>query len=385
MKVARVREGVVAAEPATGDRAAVDGGAAGPRIVAVDSRTGFVDLLHMGRRSLIGAGVLELDEGVALVDPGPEARLGTLWAALAEMGYGPAEVRAVLLTHIHLDHATATGAIVRAVPDARVFVHTVGAPHMLDPTRLLMHARRIYGDGMERLWGELLPVPARALRQVEEGSEVRVGGRRLRVADAPGHAKHHVAYFEPETGVAWIGDAGGLRIEDGPTVPVTPPPDVDVEAWNRSMDRITAWRPERIVTTHFGIHDDPEAHFGRLREGLSDWAARVRRSLEVDQGSLEVDPEAQGRSQVRSGDERASGAGPSGAQDGGRAGSASRASDDDAHARAFAEQVRAELCSSASADSVDLYAAMSAFEDSWRGLARYWRKAAPRAIARSPA
>lgn len=377
MKVARVREGAVAVELATGDRAAVGGGAAGPRIVAVDSRTGFVDLLHMGRRSLIGTGVLELDEGVALVDPGPEARLGTLWAALAQMGYGPAEVRAVLLTHIHLDHATATGAIVRAAPDARVFVHPVGAPHMLDPTRLLMHARRIYGDGMERLWGDLLPVPERALRQVEDGSEIRVGGRRLRVADVPGHAKHHVAYFEPETGVAWIGDAGGLRIEDGPTVPVTPPPDIDVEAWNRSIDRITTWRPERIVTTHFGIHDDPEAHFDRLREGLSDWAARVR-------GSLEVDPDAQGRSQGRSGDERASGDGPSGAQDGGRAGGASRASDDDAHARAFAEHVRAELCSSASADSVDLYAAISAFEDSWRGLARYWRKA-PRAIPRSPA
>lgn len=311
-----------------------------PRVAAVDSRTAFVDLLHMGRRSLIGAGVLELDEGVALVDPGPEARLGTLWAALAEMGYGLTSVRAVLLTHIHLDHAGAVGAIVRAAPDAPVFVHPVGVPHMSDPAHLLTYARRIYGDRMERLWGDVLPVPERALRPVEEGSEVRVGGRRLQVADVPGHAKHHVAYFEPETGVAWIGDAGGLRIEDGPTVPVTPPPDVDVEAWNRSADRITAWRPERIVTTHFGIHDDPEAHFDRLREGLSDWAARVRRSLEGDQ-----------------------------------AGSANRGSDDQ-RAHDFAQHVRAELSSIAPADAVDLYAAASAFEDSWRGLARYWRKAA---------
>lgn len=334
MKVARAGEGAVAAEP---------------RIVTVDSRTAFVDLLHLGRRSLIGTGVLELDEGIALVDPGPEARLETLWAALAEMGYGATEVRAVLLTHIHLDHAAAAGAIVRAAPDARVFVHPVGAPHMSDPARLLTHARRIYGDRMESLWGDVLPVPQRALQPVGEGSEVELGGRCLRVADAPGHAKHHVAYFEPETGVAWIGDAGGLRIEDGPTVPVTPPPDIDVEAWRRSMDRIMAWRPERIVTTHFGIHDDPEAHFDRLRAGLSDWAARVRRSLEID-------PEAQGQSE-------------------GQVGSASRAGDD-ACASAFAEHVRAELSSTASADSVNLYAAMSTFEDSWQGLARYWRKAA---------
>lgn len=311
-------------------------------VEAIDERTDFVDVLHMGRRSLIGVGVLRFDAGIALVDPGPEARLETLWEALAGMGCGPTDVRAVLLTHIHLDHAAATGAIVRAAPDASVFVHPVGAPHLLDPSRLLGHARRIYGDQMKRLWGDVLPVPERALRQVGEGSEVELGARRLQVADVPGHAKHHVAYFEPAAGVAWIGDVGGLRIEGGPTVPVTPPPDIDVDAWSRSIDRIMAWRPKRIATTHFGIHDDPEAHFDRLRQGLSDWAVRVRRSLED---------------------------GPE---------------DDHERARAFAGHVRAELSSTASADVVDLYAAASAFEDSWRGLARYWRKAAGSTSRRPP-
>lgn len=311
-------------------------------VEAVDERTALVDVLHTGRRSLIGVGVLEFDDGLALVDPGPEARLETLWAALAGMGCGPTDVRAVLLTHIHLDHAAATGAIVQAAPRARVFVHPVGAPHMLDPSRLLGHARRIYGDQMKRLWGDVLPVPERALRQVGEGSEVKLGARRLLVADVPGHAKHHVAYFEPETGVAWVGDAGGLRIEDGPPVPVTPPPDIDVDAWNHSIDRIMAWRPKRIATTHFGVHEDPEAHFDQLRQGLSDWAVRVRRSLE------------DGAERQRPTDAGAQG--------------------DHERARAFARHVRAELASAVSPDVVELYAAASAFEDSWRGLARYWRK-----------
>lgn len=320
-----------------------------PRVATIDERTVFVDVLHTGRPALIGAGVLEFDEGVALVDPGPEARLKTLWAALADMGYGRTDVRAVLLTHIHLDHAASAGAIARAAPDARVFVHPVGAPHMLDPARLLGYASRIYGDDMQRLWGDVLPVPRRALRQVDEGSEVELGERRLLVADVPGHAKHHVAYFEPETGVAWIGDTGGLRIEDGPTVPVTPPPDTDVDAWNRSMDRVLAWRPARIATTHFGVHDDPEAHFDRLRQGLSDWAARVRRSLQDG-------PDRQGRPDAS----------------------------DHERARDFAEHVRAELSSTLSADAVDRYAVMSAFEDSWHGLARYWRKAERARKAESP-
>lgn len=316
--------------------------------IAIDARTAFVDVLHEGRRSLIGVGVLECDNGVALMDPGPEARLETLWAGLAEIGCAPADVRAVLLTHIHLDHAAATGAIVRAAPDARVFVHPAGARHMTDPTRLLASASRLYGDRMKPLWGDFLPVPPSAVREVNEGSTVEIGGRRLEVAYVPGHAKSHVAYFEPETGVAWVGDVAGIRIEGGPTIPPTPPTDVDVEAWNRSIDRVMTWRPERIAITHFGVHDDPGAAFERLRETLSDWAARVAASLRAPRLSRTAD---------------------------GLHGPFVPAEDapDRQRASAFAERVGDELSAAANPKVAELYAVISGFEDSWRGLARYWR------------
>ena len=184
----------------------------------------IVDLHFRGRPEIIGVNVLELADGIALVDPGPEARMGALRTGLAEMGHTLDNVRAVLLTHIHLDHATAAGAIVRKVPAANVYVHAVGAPHMADPARLLASAGRIYGDAMATLWGDFLPVPRASLRVVDEGDEVALGGRRLEVAYVPGHASHHVAYYEAATGTAWVGDVGGIRIGSGPALPVTPPP-----------------------------------------------------------------------------------------------------------------------------------------------------------------
>ena len=213
----------------------------------------MVDLHHQDSPTIIGVGVLELPEGgIALVDPGPEARLHALRAGLASLGRTLDDVRAILLTHIHLDHATAAGAIVREAPRAIVYVHAVGAPHMADPSRLLASAGRIYGDAMATLWGEFLPVPRESIRVVDEGDAVAPGGRRFEVAYVPGHAKHHVAYCEAATGTAWVGDVGGIRIRGGPAIPVTPPPDIDVELWKASMDRVMAWNPERIVATHFG-------------------------------------------------------------------------------------------------------------------------------------
>lgn len=299
----------------------------------IDDVTAIVDLQQEGRSSVIGVGVLKLDgeRGVALVDPGPEARLGALRARLAEVGAGLRDVRAVLLTHIHLDHAVATGAIVEEAPEVEVYVHPRGAPHMVDPSRLVASATRIYGDAMETLWGRVVPVPEASLREVDQGDSVEVGGRRLEVAYVPGHAKHHVAYYEEAAGTLWAGDAGGVRIGDGPSLPVTPPPDIDVEAWNESIDRMTAWRPRRIVTAHFGVHEDPAAHFAELKTRLAVWAKRVRESLEND------------------------------------------ASDAD-RAQAFAERLRAELGPEMPDEMLDSYAVASGFSDSWWGLARYWRK-----------
>ena len=238
-----------------------------------------MDLCHLGRRGIIGVNVLDLDDGIALVDPGPEARMPALRAGLAGMGRSLEDVRAVLLTHIHLDHATAAGAIVREEPGAEVFVHAVGAPHMADPARLLASAGRIYGDAMATLWGDFLPVPRGSLRVVEEGDVLDLGGRRIEVAYVPGHARHHVAYYEAATGTAWVGDLGGIRIGDGPALPVTPPPDIDVEVWKESTERVMAWGPERIVATHFGVFGDVREHFAELSGELDAWAGWVRRSL----------------------------------------------------------------------------------------------------------
>lgn len=294
----------------------------------------MVDLYHQGMPGIIGVGVLELDDGVALVDPGPEARLEALGAGLGEMGHSLRSVRAVLLTHIHLDHATAAGAIVREAPGAQVYVHAVGAPHMADPSRLLASAGRIYGERMAELWGEFLPVPRGSLRVVDAGDAVALGGRRFEVAYVPGHARHHVAYFEAATGTAWVGDVGGIRIEGGPALPVTPPPDIDVEGWKSSMERVMAWGPERIVATHFGAYGDVAAHFAELRAGLDAWAAWVRDSVAL------------------------------------------ALADDGEHARIFADWITAGLRHRVPEDHVRLYETASGFPDSWWGLARYWRKRA---------
>ncbi|MCY4398144.1 MAG: MBL fold metallo-hydrolase [Gemmatimonadetes bacterium] len=299
--------------------------------------TAIVDLLHQGSADVIGANVLDLADGIALVDPGPEARLHTLREGLAAMGHSLGSVRAVLLTHIHLDHATATGAIVREAPRAKVYVHSVGAPHMADPSRLLASAGRIYGDAMATLWGDFLPVPRGSIREVGEGDVVALGGRRFQVAYVPGHAKHHVAYYEAATGTAWVGDVGGIRIGGGPALPVTPPPDIDVEAWGASMDRVMAWAPRRIVATHFGAYDDVAEHFAELRRGLAGWAGHVRGSLASRDRTVPDDP---------------------------------------ARARAFGQWVAAGLREQVPPELADTYGTASGFVGSWWGLARYWRKRA---------
>ncbi len=312
-------------------------GAPGPATAAAHDIGGgaaIVDLYHQGSPSIIGVGVLELPEGgVALVDPGPEVRLDALRAGLASLGHAPGDVRAILLTHIHLDHATAAGAIVRDAPDAVVHVHAVGAPHMADPARLLASAGRIYGDAMATLWGDFLPVPRASLRVVDEGDAVAPGGRRFDVAYVPGHARHHVAYFEAATGTAWVGDVGGIRIRGGPAIPVTPPPDIDVTLWKAGMDRVMAWNPERIVATHFGPYSDTGAHFAELAGELDAWARRVRDSLDDDGFATDRD-----------------------------------------RATAFAGWVADRIGGKVSAEHTGLYGAASGFFDSWWGLARYWRK-----------
>jgi glyoxylase-like metal-dependent hydrolase (beta-lactamase superfamily II) len=224
-----------------------------------------IDVHHLGNERVICC----WQAGDVLVDPGPESTLSTLMDAIADR-----EPRALLLTHIHLDHAGATGALVRTFPDLTVYVHELGAPHLVDPSRLLKSAGRLYGEeNMDRMWGETVPVPEDNISLLKGGETVEG----FRVAYAPGHASHHVVYLHEDSGWAFTGDVAGVRIErDGPIVPPTPPPDIDVEAWLQSIDRLAEWDPAALALTHYGAYDDVGAHLTAIREALRKQAEWVR-------------------------------------------------------------------------------------------------------------
>jgi glyoxylase-like metal-dependent hydrolase (beta-lactamase superfamily II) len=231
----------------------------------------LIDVLHRGTERVIGCWEL----GGALVDPGPESCMKTLLAGLGQ------EPQALLLTHIHLDHAGASGALVERFPGLEVWVHETGAPHLADPTRLLESARRIYGDEMERLWGRVEPVPEANLRVLTGGETVQAAGRELDVAYTPGHASHHVVYFDRSDGTAYVGDVGGVRIPPADFIrPPTPPPDIDVEAWEQSIDLVASRRPRRLALTHFAAVDEPGPYLERARIRLREQAELVRELLD---------------------------------------------------------------------------------------------------------
>jgi glyoxylase-like metal-dependent hydrolase (beta-lactamase superfamily II) len=225
-----------------------------------------IDVEHLGRPHVIGCWQV----GEALVDPGPESSVETLIAALG----GEEAPRAIFLTHIHLDHAAATGALVRRWPHLKVYVHERGAPHLVDPSRLLASAERLYGEQMERLWGEIVPVPERSVVALAGGETVGD----MRVAYTPGHASHHVCYLHEESGTAFVGDVAAVLVPStNLVVPPTPPPDIDVEAWVESIGIVEGWRPRRLALTHFGAVEEPAEHLARVRERLREEAELARR------------------------------------------------------------------------------------------------------------
>ena len=229
-----------------------------------------IDLLHGGNACTIGSYMLETDDGLALFDCGPAACVPALKDGLRERGHELADVRHLLLSHIHLDHAGAAGVLVREHPGLTVWVSEIGAPHLVDPSRLERSARRLYGEAFDELWGELAPVPEGNVRVVGE----RVLG--LECFPSPGHASHHVCYFDGAT--VYAGDAAGVRIQPSREVlPPTPPPDLDVEAWFRTMEELERREPERLALIHFGPADDVARHLVELRERLAKWSERVER------------------------------------------------------------------------------------------------------------
>src|SRR6476646_9097241 len=226
--------------------------------------------MHLGRDRVIGSWLVD----GYLIDPGPESAVETLLA-----GLGDEQPRALLLTHIHFDHAGASGALVERWPDLRVYVHEKGARHMADPERLVASARQIWGEDFDRLWGRVIPVP-------EQNLEVLTGGETVEGFDVeytPGHAKHHVSYFHRDTGHAYVGDVAGVRIPPSAVVrPPTPPPDIDMDAWLESLERIEARDPSALVITHFGRIDDVDAQLAAIRAALRFQAELARDKNEAE-------------------------------------------------------------------------------------------------------
>ncbi|SMB93759.1 MBL fold metallo-hydrolase [Deinococcus hopiensis] len=246
-----------------------------------------IDLLFQDVPSVIGVPVLDSGDGVALVDVGPGSTLPALEAGLAQLGASLADVRHVLLTHIHLDHAGAAGALLERVPQARLYVHARGAPHLVRPERLMASAGQIYGDQMERLWGEMRPVPADRLTVPEEGRTLRVGRLDVRPLPTPGHAVHHLAYHVGDD--LFVGDVGGVRLDalQTPRAP-TPPPDIDLPAWRGSVALLRGLDARTLYPTHFGAYPQEAAHWDGLLARLEEDAERVREGLERGEAPEEL-------------------------------------------------------------------------------------------------
>jgi glyoxylase-like metal-dependent hydrolase (beta-lactamase superfamily II) len=250
-----------------------------------------LDLNWIGRPHSIASALLDFNGHRALVDPGPESTVATLREQLRAHGLTVADLDAILVTHIHLDHSGATGSLVRENPGLPVYVHKLGAPHLVDPSKLLASAGRLWGDDLPRLFGHTLPVPQENLRILEGGETIPLGDRKLAVVYTPGHASHHVSYFDDTDGLAFVGDTAGIRIVNGPYImPATPPPDIDLALWDSSFTAILARKPAQLFVTHFGAAENPAEHIAQFRERLHHWkdlAAQVARSATSESGAVQ--------------------------------------------------------------------------------------------------
>ena len=293
--------------------------------------TDYIDLQFRGSPRVIATALLNGPGGLTLIDPGPTSCLAALEAGLRDQGLSLRDVRTLLLTHIHLDHAGATGTIVERVPAVRVYVHERGATHMIDPARLLASATRLYGDQMDTLWGAFRPVPASQVTALAGGERFELSGTSIRVAYTPGHAKHHVSYLDERSGMAYVGDTGGIRVIGDYLLAPTPPPDIDIEAWQDSLNIIDAWQPVSLFLTHFGPVTPARAHIARFRDTLTRQADAVRQALEA----------------------------------GGT---------DNEKIDAFVERMRTEARQALPEREAKATELAAPFDQLWQGLARYWQK-----------
>lgn len=235
-----------------------------------------LDLDFQGQPRSVASYMVPHSSGVVLIESGPGSTLGALEAALKTHGYGFKDITHVLLTHIHLDHAGASGFLARQ--GAQILVHPVGAPHLLSPEKLVASATRIYGDLMDKLWGEMLPVPLEKLTVVQDGDEIVIGALRFVAFDTPGHAEHHYSYqFED---ICLSGDVGAVRMPGYKYLRVPmPPPELNLEKWRESIIRLQKVGFKRVAPTHFGIFDDADWHWQAMLKALDDVEAWMQTNL----------------------------------------------------------------------------------------------------------
>lgn len=243
---------------------------------------GMIDLWYQDTPWINAAYLFDIGDGFVLVETGPASGVQRLLNGIRALGRDPADLRAILLTHIHLDHAGATGSLLRLAPQVEVYVHEIGAPHLIDPSALLRSAERIYGDQMDALWGTTLPVPEDAVTPITHGTVLPIGTRVFDVLYTPGHASHHVAYIDRDTRFAVVGDVAGVRIPPSALVwPPTPPPDFNLEQWRGSISRLRAADPMALLISHVGIveRDVIRPHLDALETHLSAWVDLVARRV----------------------------------------------------------------------------------------------------------
>lgn len=245
--------------------------------------------LHFQTDHTIASFVVETTEGPVLIETGPHSVLPYLETGLAGLGYRLSDIQHVLLSHIHFDHAGAAWALAQA--GAQVHVHPFGYRHLLDPTKLYQSAKRIYGDQMEALWGDMQPIAEAQLHEVADEAKLVIGEHTFKAWHTPGHAVHHIAWQLGE--VIFTGDVAGVKIGEGPVVPPCPPPDINLEDWKASLNRLRALQPKALYLTHFGLVDDYAAHFDQLEGMLDDWAAWIKPHWEAGKSPTEVTPDFQ--------------------------------------------------------------------------------------------
>jgi len=303
------------------------------RTIATDfsNSTVILDLEHRGRAGYLAGCLLDCGHGIALLDPGPSATLEVLRRKLHDRGLAISDITTVLLTHIHLDHAGGVGSLVEENPDIQVFVHQRGAAHLMDPKRLLESASRALGQSAESYWGSVTPLPARNVKVLTGGESIALGARNFEVLYTPGHASHHISFFEARSGVAFVGDAAGIRIGNSFVYPATPPPDIDLASLDQSLDLILAREPQRLLLTHFGLLGRVEWHMAEFRDRLRRWSEFVLASLQ-------------------------------------------RPGEDAERAAAFSKMVMEELRSVAAEEEAAWFDKLTSSRQNWFGLARYWRR-----------